>query len=52
MRQAARLLGVSLSSAKRYAKMVNEGRTLAPKKNPGKPLKINEVGRAFVLSCR
>jgi transposase-like protein len=32
--EAARLFGVSLSSVKRYAKMVNEGRTLAPKETP------------------
>ena len=32
--QAARIFGVSLSSVKRYAKMANEGRPLAPKKRP------------------
>ena len=33
--QAARSFGVSLSSVKRYAKMAEEGRPLAPKKRPG-----------------
>src|ERR671913_113480 len=46
--EAARLLGVSLSSVKRYAKMVNEGRTLAPKKNPGKRPKVDERGRRLL----
>ena len=40
--EAAPLFGVSLSSLKRYAKMLNEGRTLAPKKNPGKRPKVDE----------
>ena len=30
--EAARTFGVSLSSVKRYAKMADEGRSLAPKK--------------------
>ena len=42
--QAARLFGVSLSSVKRYAKMAHEGRTLAPRKAPGKRSKIDEHG--------
>src|SRR5918998_1294677 len=46
--EAARLFGVSLSSVKRYAKMVNEGRTLAPKKNPGKRPKVDERGRRLL----
>ncbi len=33
--QAARSFGVSLSSVKRYAKMTDERRPLAPKKRPG-----------------
>lgn len=34
--QTALLFGVSLSSVKRYAKMSREGRSLAPRKPPGK----------------
>ena len=33
--QAARTFGVSRSSVKRYAKLAEEGRPLAPKKRPG-----------------
>lgn len=33
--QSARTFGVSLSSVKRYAKMADVGRSLAPKKRPG-----------------
>src|SRR5215208_6364540 len=33
--QAARTFCVSLSSAKRYAKLAEEGHSLAPKKRPG-----------------
>jgi transposase len=37
--QAARTFSVSLSSVKRYAKLADQGRSLAPKKRPGsKPL--------------
>jgi transposase len=38
------MIGVSLSSAKRYAKMAREGRTLTPRKAPGKRSKIDEHG--------
>ncbi len=48
--EAARLFGVSLSSVKRYAKMVNEGRTLAPKKNPGKRPKVDERGKRLLAA--
>jgi transposase len=40
--EAARTLGVSLSSVKRYAKLATNGESLAPKKSPGKRLKIDE----------
>ena len=40
--QAALLFGVSLSSVKRYARMVRQGHSLAPKKVPGRPQKIGE----------
>jgi transposase len=40
--QAARTFSVSLSSFKRYAKMDEEGRPLAPKKRPGSKPKIDQ----------
>jgi transposase len=40
--QAARTFCVSLSSIKRYAKMDEEGRSLAPKKKPGSKPKIDQ----------
>jgi transposase len=40
--QAARTFSVSLSSVKRYAKLAEEGRSLAPKKRPGSKPKLNE----------
>ena len=40
--QAARTFCVSLSSIKRYAKLAEEGRSLAPKKRPGSKPKIDE----------
>jgi transposase len=40
--EAARTFGVSRSSVKRYAKLAQEGRSLAPKKRPGSKLKMNE----------
>ncbi|MDP9425715.1 MAG: IS630 transposase-related protein [Actinomycetota bacterium] len=40
--EAARAFGVSLSSVKRYAKLGDEGRSLAPKKRPGLQPKIGE----------
>ena len=46
--QAARLLDISLSSVKRYAKMASQGRTLAAKKRPGRTLKINESARKLL----
>ncbi len=46
--EAARLLGVGLSSVKRYAKMAREGRPLAPRKVPGKRPKIDERGKRLL----
>jgi transposase len=43
--EAARSFGVSLSSVKRYARMAQEGRPLAPKKRPGSRPKIDEGAR-------
>ena len=40
--EAARTFSVSLSSVKRYAKMDEEGRSLAPKKRPGSKPKLDE----------
>ena len=40
--QAARTFSVSLSSVKRYAKLAQEGRALAPKKRPGSKPKLDE----------
>ncbi len=41
--EAARTFGVSLSSVKRYAKLDGNGESLAPKKPPGKTLKLDET---------
>jgi transposase len=41
--EAARTFGVSLSSVKRYAKMAANGESLAPKKPPGKTLKLDQT---------
>jgi transposase len=46
--EAARLFGVSLSSAKRYAKMAREGRPLAPRKAPGRRPKIDQRGKRLL----
>jgi len=40
--EAARAFGVSRSSVKRYAKLAQEGRPLAPKKRPGSKPKMDE----------
>jgi transposase len=40
--QAAHLFGVSLSSVKRYVRIVQQGHSLAPKKVPGRPQRIGE----------
>src|SRR5215211_2368646 len=40
--EAARSFGVSRSSVKRYAKLADEGRPLAPKKRPGSKPKMEE----------
>jgi transposase len=40
--EAARAFGVSRSSVKRYAKLVEEGRPLAPKKRPGSKPKMDQ----------
>src|SRR5215218_10465235 len=40
--EAARTFSVSRSSFKRYAKLVEEGRSLAPKKRPGSKPKMDQ----------
>ena len=46
--QAARTFSVSLSSIKRYAKMAQEGGSLAPKKRPGSKPKLDERARRLL----
>lgn len=44
----ARTFSVSLSSVKRYAKMADERRPLAPKKRPGSQPKTGEDARRLL----
>ena len=46
--EAARAFGVSRSSVKRYAKLAEEGRPLAPKKHPGSRPKMDETARRLL----
>jgi putative transposase len=46
--QAARTFSVSLSSVKRYAKKAERGESLAPKKRPGSPPKLDEKAMKLV----
>ncbi len=46
--EAARSFGVSRSSVKRYAKLAEEGRPLAPKKRPGSKPKMDETARRLL----
>jgi transposase len=46
--EAARAFGVSLSSVKRYAKAVSEGRSLSPGKAPGKRPLLDEKARKLL----
>ena len=46
--QAARAFGVSLSSVKRYAKLDDEGRPLAPKKRPGCRPRVRDDARRLL----
>jgi transposase len=46
--EAARAFGVSLSSVKRYAKAVSEGRSLSPGKAPGKKPKLDEKAKKLL----
>jgi transposase len=46
--EAARTFSVSRSSVKRYARLAEEGRPLAPKKRPGSKPKIDEAARTLL----
>jgi transposase len=46
--EAARTFGVSLSSVKRYAKAVSEGRSLSPGKAPGKRPLLDQKARRLL----
>jgi transposase len=46
--EAARAFGVSLSSVKRFAKAVSEGRSLSPGKAPGKKPLLDEKARRLL----
>jgi transposase len=46
--EAARSFGVSRSSVKRYAKLAEQGRPLAPKKRPGSKPKMDERARRLL----
>ncbi len=46
--EAARAFSVSRSSVKRYAKLAQEGRPLAPKGRPGSRPKIDERARRLL----
>jgi transposase len=46
--EAARAFGVSRSSVKRYAKLAEQGRPLAPKKRTGSKPKIDERARRLL----
>jgi transposase len=46
--EAARAFGVSLSSVKRYAKALSEGRSLSPGKAPGKRPLLDQKARRLL----
>jgi transposase len=46
--QAARSFSVSLSSVKRYVKLAQEGRSLAPKNRPGSKPKLDQRSRKLL----
>ena len=46
--EAARAFSVSRSSVKRYAKLSEQGRPLAPKKRPGSKPKMDESARRLL----
>jgi transposase len=46
--EAARTFSVSRSSVKRYAKLAEEGRPLAPKKRPGSKPKVDQRAKRLL----
>jgi len=46
--EAARAFGVSRSSVKRYAKLAEEGRSLAPKRRPGLKPKLDVAAKKLL----
>jgi transposase len=46
--QAARLFGISLSSVKRYSRLANQGKSLAPRKGGGRPSKADETTKRLL----
>jgi transposase len=46
--EAARTFGISRSSVKRYAKLAEEGRPLAPKRRPGLEPKLDEAAERLL----
>ncbi len=46
--QAARLFSVSLSSVKRYVRLVDRGESLAPRKGGGRPPKADEATKRLL----
>ncbi len=47
--EAARTFSVSLSSVKRYAKLAEKSRSLAPKKRPDSKPKLDERSRKLLV---
>jgi transposase len=46
--EAARLLGISLSSVKRYTRLASQGESLTPRKGGGRPPKADETTRKLL----
>jgi transposase len=46
--EAARTFDVSLSSVKRYARSVQQGESLTPKKSPGRPRIVDEKAQVLL----
>jgi transposase len=46
--EAARLLGISLSSVKRYSRLASQGESLTPRKGGGRPPKADETTRKLL----
>ena len=46
--EVARLLGVSLSSVKRYARIASQGESLKPRQSPGRPRKADEKAQILL----